>query len=148
MTIFFSSQIIHVIEFSNLVDLWVITMKEPRILCLCSMWRSSDKSPNCRSSSENIWKFCLFYSHNNKITWLSNITDTFWGNLQGTQRVCGLFFLDCAFRMLTGWAGKLQSRIRVHWFTTILTVEETSVRTYVLLECLFYMWWVWVTLVL
>ena len=47
---------------------------------------------------------------NNKIVWLSNMADTFflWRNVGGAQRNVG-FFLDCAFRMLIGWTGKLHT---------------------------------------
>ena len=48
-----------------------------------------------------MWKVCLFYSHcqNNKILWLSNMTDTFWINSQYAQRYqyVWAFFLDLRF---------------------------------------------------
>ena len=55
---------IHMIQFSDLIDLWVITVKQPMIFCAC-MRR--------RSRSERMWKYCLFCSQNNKVVWLSNI---------------------------------------------------------------------------
>ena len=55
---------IHMIQFSDLIDLWVITVKQPMILCACM---------RCRSCSQRMWKDCLFCSQNNNIVWLSNI---------------------------------------------------------------------------
>ena len=52
----------HAIGFSDLVDLWVMTM----ILCARSTSRSREQSTKRRSSSENMWKVCSFYSQNNK----------------------------------------------------------------------------------
>ena len=72
--------------------------------------RSSEQSTKRRSRSENMWKVCLFCSQNNKIVWLSNAADTFLEKFTKCAKVCGLFFLDCAFGMLIGWAGKLWSR--------------------------------------
>ena len=73
-------------------------------ICTCSTSRSSEQSTKHRSSSEIIRKVCLFYSQNNKIISLSNMAD------MRCAKVCGLLFLDCAFWMLIGWAGKLGSR--------------------------------------
>ena len=43
-------------------------------------------------------------------------------------KVCGLLFLDCAFQMLIGWAGKVRSRgcyaRECHMFT--ISVHVTS----------------------
>ena len=80
------------------------------ILCARSTSRSREQSTKRRSRSENMWKVCLFYSQNNKIVWLSNMADTFLEKFTRCAKVCGLLFLDCAYRMLIGWAGKLQSR--------------------------------------
>ena len=38
------------------------------------------------------------------------MADTFIGKFTRCAKVHGLFFLDCAFRALIGWAGKLRSR--------------------------------------
>ena len=53
-------------------------------------------------------KVCLFYSQNDEIVSLSKMADTFFENSLGAQRFVGCF-LDFAFRMLIGWAGKLRS---------------------------------------
>ena len=79
------------------------------ILCAPSTPRSSEQITKRRSRSENVWKVCLFYSHNNKILWLSNIADTFNEKFTRCAKVYGFFPLDCAFRTLIGWAGKLWS---------------------------------------
>ena len=55
-------------------------------------------------------KIYLFYSQNNKIVWLSNMADTFLEKFIRCAKACGLYFLDCALRMLIGWTGKLRSR--------------------------------------
>ena len=43
----------HVIGFLDLIDLWVIKIKKPMILCTRSTSRSSDLNTKCRSSSKN-----------------------------------------------------------------------------------------------
>ena len=95
---------IHVIGFFNLIDLWVIKIREPMILCTCSTSRSSKHSTEHRSKNENMRKFCLYYSQNNKIVWLSNMETHFLEKFTRCTKVCGLFILDCAF-----WASKLWS---------------------------------------
>ena len=82
----------HVIGFSDLVDLWVIKIRKPMILCARRMSRSREQSKKRRSRSENMRKVCLFYSHNNKIVWLSNMTDAFFlEKFTRCAKVCGLF---------------------------------------------------------
>ena len=100
----------HTIAFSDLVDLWVIKMKKPMILCARSTSRSREQSTKRRSRSENMWKVCYFYGQNKKIAWLSNMADRFLEKFMRCAKVHGLFFLDCSFRMLIGWAGRLRSR--------------------------------------
>ena len=96
--------------FSDLVDLWVIKMKKPIILCARITSRSREQSTKHRSSCKNIRTFCLVYSHNNKIAWLPNIADKFWGEIHEVRKGMWAFlFLDCAFRMLIGWADQLRS---------------------------------------
>ena len=99
------NNVYHVI-FSDLTDLWVV---KPMILCAHSTSRSCEQSTKCRSRSENVRKVCWFYSQKNKIVWLSNMADTFVEKFMRCTKVCGLFFLDCAFQTLIGWAGKLRS---------------------------------------
>ena len=70
--------------------------------------RSREQSTKQRWSSENLWKVCLFYTQN--VLWLWNMADTFRKNSRSAQRFVG-FFLDCAFRMLIGWAHRLWSRV-------------------------------------
>ena len=88
------------------VDLWVIKIRKPMKLCARST--SSEQSKKGRLCSENMRKVCSFYNQNNKIVRLSNMTDTFWEASRGAQRFVGFFFLDCAFRMLIGSAGRLR----------------------------------------
>ena len=87
---------IHVIEFSNLVDLWVTKIKkspdDPLCTYMCCTLRSSEQSMECRSHSEYMWKVC----QNNKI-----VHDYQRKSLGAQRYMCmGFYFLDCAFRML------------------------------------------------
>ena len=112
----------YVVRVSDLVDLWVIMIKMPMILCAraCSMSRSREQSTKRRSRSKNMQMVCLFYSQNNKIECLSTMT-VFLEEFARFAKVCGLSVLDCAFcRMLIGWAGKLWSHgcKALHFVTT------------------------------
>ena len=83
------------IGFSDLVDLWVIKIKKPMILCARSKEsRSRERSTKRRSRSESMRKVCLSYSQKNKIVGLSNVTDTFWGgrNSRGAHKGLRAFF--------------------------------------------------------
>ena len=95
----------HLIGFSDLVDLWVIKIKKPMILCACSTSRSREQSTKY---ADHTARTCLFYSHNNKIVWLSNMEDTFLEKFTSCAKVCGICFLNCALRVLIGWADKLR----------------------------------------
>ena len=109
------SSCVSVIGFSFLVELWVIKIKKPMILCARSTSRSREQSTKRISRSENMRKVCLFYSQNNKIVWLSNMEDTFLEKCTRCAKVCGLLFLDWAFRVLIGWAVKVRSRVLFTW---------------------------------
>ena len=76
---------------SDLVDLWVTTIKKPMILCARSASRSREQSTKRRSHSENTREVCLFYSQNNKLLWLSNMSDTFFEKCTRCAKVWGLF---------------------------------------------------------
>ena len=67
----------YVTGLSDLVDLWVIKIKKPMILCAHFTSRSREQSTKCRSRSENMREVCLYYSQNNKIVRLSNMVDIF-----------------------------------------------------------------------
>ena len=82
----------HVIGFSDLVDLWVIKLKKPMILCARSTSRSREQRTKRRLSSENTWKVCLFCSENNTILWWPNMADTFLEKFTRCARVYGPFF--------------------------------------------------------
>ena len=88
---------LQVIGFSDLVDLWIIKIKKPMILCARIISRSREQSMKRRSRSKNMWEVCLFYSHNNKIAWLSNVADTFLEKFTRCAKVCGLIFLTVLF---------------------------------------------------
>ena len=93
----FSKNLQSVICFSDFIDLWIIEIEKPIILCTCSTSRSSEQSMIHRSRSKNMWKVCLFYSQNTKIVWLSNMADTFFEKFPKCAKVCGLFFLIVLF---------------------------------------------------
>ena len=102
--------------------LWLI--KKTMILFARSTLRSSALSMKLEHMKS------LFYSQNNKMVWLSNMADAFFlEKFTRCAKVCGLFFLDCAFQMLICWADKLPSQTRLtsqmvneldsrlaHWF--------------------------------
>ena len=107
----------HVTGFCDLVELWVIEIKMPMILCARNTSRSREQSTTCRSRSENTWKVCLlFYSQNSKILWLSNVADTFLRNSRGAQRFVG-FFLEC---VLWCWlAGQKRVQHVSNWLSSL-----------------------------
>ena len=49
----------HVIGFYDLVDLWVIKIKKPMILCALSTSRSREQSAKLRPHRESMRKVCL-----------------------------------------------------------------------------------------
>ena len=55
------STVHHLIGVSDLVELWVIEIQKPMILCARSTSRSNEPSKKRRSRSENTRKVCLFY---------------------------------------------------------------------------------------
>ena len=82
------------IGFSDLLELWVITIKKPMILCARNTSRSREQSTKRRSSSENMRKVCLFHRQNKKTLWLSNMAE-----IQGEVRkgLWAFFFLTVLF---------------------------------------------------
>ena len=104
------------------VFLTSLILKMSMILCARSTSRSREQSTKRGSSSENMWKICSFDSHNNKILWL-----WFMRNLKIYKARKGIwaFSLDCAFRMLIGWAGKLQSHGRYFRVNTYIPCRGT-----------------------
>ena len=90
----------HVIRFSDLVDLWVIKIK-PMIFCARREHKTQIKQ---REQAKGLFQYSIvkitrLYDYQ---TWRTHLLDEF----IRCAKVCGLF-LDCAFRMLIGWAGKL-----------------------------------------
>ena len=85
------------VGFSDLIDLWVIEIKKPMILCGRSTSRSSEQNTKHTSRSENMQKVCSLYNQNNEIVQLSNMADTFYEKFMRCVKVCGLFLLDWLF---------------------------------------------------
>ena len=69
--------------------------KKSMILCARSTLRSREQRAKRKSRSENVWKVCSCYSQNNKIFWLSSMTDACFKNSRNAQRFVGFFFLIC-----------------------------------------------------
>ena len=78
-----------------------IRMLSPRTLILSvrSTSKPRDQSTKRRSHSENVWKICLVTRLRNYQTWRTH----FW-EIHEVRKGLWAFFLDCAFRMLIGWA--------------------------------------------
>ena len=74
------------------------------IFCARSTSRSREQHETQISQREHV-QVCLFYSQSNKILYLLNMADT--EKITRCAKVHGLFFLDCVFWVLIGWAGKL-----------------------------------------
>ena len=87
------SRLYHVIGFSALVDLWVIKIKKPMILCALYIEITWTEDETQITQRQDTWKVCLFLSQNNKIEWLSKMADTFLEKFTRCAKVCGLFFL-------------------------------------------------------
>ena len=96
---------LHLIGFSDLVGLWVIKIKKPMILCARSTPRSREQSTK---RSENTWRFVYSIVKITRFLWLSNMADIF-SEIQEVRKGLWAFFLDCAIRVLIGWADKLWS---------------------------------------
>ena len=77
---------------SDLIDLWVIKIKKPMILCVRST--SSTKRRSCERFDHSITKITRLYDYQ---TWQTH----FLRSSRGAQRFLGSF-LDCAFWMLIG----------------------------------------------
>ena len=82
--------------FFDLVDFWVIKIKNPMILCARTTSRSGEQSTKRRSRSESMPQVCLFYSQNNKSVIIKH-GGTRLEKFMRYAKVYGLFLLDCAF---------------------------------------------------
>ena len=96
------------IGFYDPVDLYVIKIKKPMVLCKRNTSRSSEQNMKRQSRSENMRKVCLFCSEDNKVLWLSNMADTFLEKFTKAQRTVSFFSWLC-FRDVD-WLG-IQSPI-------------------------------------
>ena len=96
--------------FSDLVDLWVVKIKKSMILCARSTWRSSEQAKRIENASAKR----IMQREREKFVYslvkITRLTDyqTWRTHSRGAQRHVG-FFLDCALRMLIGWADKFRS---------------------------------------
>ena len=70
------------------------------VLCALSTSRSREQSTKHNSRSENM-----------RNVWLSNVTDTLFEKFTRCAKVYGLFFLDCTFRILIGWAANFDHMV-------------------------------------
>ena len=99
----------HVIGFSDLVDLWVITIKKPRILCVRITWRSGgDKVTRVQTADQTARTYECFVYSVVAITRLHVFVVVVVFFFLGGGGICEVrkgmwdFFLDCAFRLLIG----------------------------------------------
>ena len=109
----------HVIQFSNLIDLRVIHIKKPMILCAHSKSRSSKQSTKRRSRSKDVQKVC---NQNNKIVQLSNMGDTFCEKFRRCAKVYGFFSWFC-FLGVDWLTGKL---LTWTWIALTARAKKTS----------------------
>ena len=93
----------HVIGFPDHVDLWVIRIKSPWSFARLVLDRARNADDLTRVCEQFVYSIV-------KITRLSNIEDTFLEKFTRRAKVCGLFYLDCASRVLIGWAGNCDNR--------------------------------------
>ena len=75
------------------------------ILCARSTSRSREQSRKRRPRRERMPKVCLFYSPNNKILRLSNMTDTLFEKISRCAKVYGLFLYWLCFSG-ADWVGR------------------------------------------
>ena len=95
---------LHLIGFSDLVGLWVIKIKKPMILCAPSTPRSREARNAARTRERFVYSIVKI----TRFLWLSNMADIF-SEIQEVRKGLWAFFLDCAIRVLIGWADKLWS---------------------------------------
>ena len=109
--LYFAFCFLHVstIGFSDHVDLWVIKIKSlwsiARLVRRDHVSRARNADHAARTNemfAYSIVKITRFYDYQ---TWLTH----FFEKCTRCAKVCGLFFLDFAFRTLIGWADKLRS---------------------------------------
>ena len=100
------------LDYPITVDLWVIKIKTPMILCAHSTSRLGEQSVEHRSCSKNMLNVCLFYGQNNKIVWLSNIADE---EFTRCAKVCGLFFFIMLFRCWLAGQANFDHMVQVVW---------------------------------
>ena len=99
----------HVLDPNLQIITMIITVQQimTRVVlipCARSTSRSSEQSTEHRSHSVNMRKVCLFYNRNNEIAWvIKHDGHIFWA-IHEVHKGLWAFFLDCAFRVLIGWA--------------------------------------------
>ena len=106
----------HVIGISDLLELWVIKIKIPMILCARSnvdiKWTEQEMQITQREHAKGFYSIVKTRLHDYQ-TWPTH----FW-EIYGVRKGMWVFFLDCDFRVLIGWAAKLRSRGNdwaLHW---------------------------------
>ena len=81
-----------VIWFSDLIDLWVIKIEKPMILCTCSTSRSDKQSTKCRWRSENMYKVWIILQSRKDFMTIKHGRPCF-EKSQGALRFVGFIFL-------------------------------------------------------
>ena len=83
---------IHVVRFFNLVDLWVTKIKKPMILCVCSMSRSNEECTK-HTHTATTCKRWVYSIAKITIVRLSNLAETFLEKFRRCAKDCGHLFL-------------------------------------------------------
>ena len=117
----------HVVGFYDLVDLWVIKIKKPIILCTRTS-KSSEQSMKLRSLSENSWKLCYFIVKVIRLCDYQTWQTHFCRNSRGAQRFVGIFCSWLCFREC--WLLSRQTRshgmeVKGQWRKWILSTETS-----------------------
>ena len=94
----------HVIGFSDLVDLWVIKIQKPMILCRRSTSCLVTRARNTDHTVRTCEMFVYLIVNRTRLYDYQTRRTHFVRNLRVTQRFVGFFFL-----ILIGWADKLRS---------------------------------------
>ena len=101
LVIVFDSDVLHVIEISDLVDLWVIKIKKSMILCALSTSRSSNRARNAHEAARTYESFVYSTVKITRLydykTWPTHLFEKFTGEVRKGMWAF-FFFLILFFR--------------------------------------------------
>ena len=119
---------------SDLVDLWVIKIKKTMILCARSTSRSREESMTQIKRREHVNGLFILVTITRFYDYQTWPTHMLLRNSRGAQRFVGFCSLDCAFRVLIGWVGKLQSYDRYDQLRPYMTETGLFFKIFFLLR--------------